>query len=60
MNEREKLMERARIIQECWFAVCPYCKASADTGMTTMHTCVAKPLVKLHNDVLKQLSEMED
>lgn len=38
---------RSKTIQECIFALCPYCKASAETGHTTEHRCKAKPLFEL-------------
>jgi len=46
-SETTQALTRAKVIQDCIFALCPYCKASADTGQTTEHRCPAKPLFKL-------------
>lgn len=46
---------KAETIMECQLAVCKYCDASAKSGETTMHTCVAAPLKEMLNDIALQL-----
>ena len=46
--------ERAKAIEDCILAMCPYCRASAETGMTTEHRCVAKPLWRMWDETLKE------
>ena len=51
----EPLKLKAKTILECQLAVCKYCRASAETGETTMHTCVAAPLKEMLNDIALKL-----
>ena len=53
-------MERAMVIEECILAMCPYCRASAEEGMTTEHRCIAKPLWRMWHGALEKtdLDEM--
>ncbi len=59
-DEMEPLVLRAAIIQACQLAVCEYCRASAESGETTYHSCVAKPLIEMRDVVLRQLEEIEN
>jgi len=51
----EPLKIEAETILKCQLAVCKYCRASAESGETTIHTCVAAPLKKMLNDVALKL-----
>lgn len=51
----EKLKLKAETIMECQLAVCKYCDASAKSGETTVHTCVADPLKQMLHDIALQL-----
>jgi len=52
----EPLKLKAKTILECKLAVCKYCRASAETGETTMHTCVAAPLSEMFAEVIGSLA----
>lgn len=54
------LKVKAQTILECQLAVCEYCRASAESGMTTQHTCIAAPLKEMLMDISLQLYEPED
>lgn len=56
----EPLKIKAQTIMECQLAVCKYCRASAESGMTTVHTCVAAPLKEMLNQVTMQLYGPEE
>ena len=58
-REAAPLLMRATIIQECQLAVCEYCRASADSGETTLHSCVAGPLIAMRDDVMRELEGVE-
>jgi len=53
----EPLKLKAKTILECKLAVCSYCRASAESGETTMHACVAGPLSQMYMDVISQIAE---
>ena len=59
-GEREdfdKRMQAVRLgaITDCALALCSYCKASAESGQTTVHYCIAKPLYELFQETAKEM-----
>lgn len=55
----EPMKVRAKAILECKLAVCKYCRASAESGETTVHTCVAAPLTEMYIEVIEQIGKAE-
>lgn len=54
------LKVKAETIMQCQLAVCEYCRASAESGQTTVHKCVAGPLKEMLNEVARQLYGAEE
>jgi len=56
-GEFDKRMKAVRLgtITDCALALCSYCKASAESGQTTEHNCIAKPLYELFQETAKEM-----
>jgi hypothetical protein len=55
--DRDKKIIVAAAITNCILTMCSYCKASHDTGMTTEHSCIAKPLWNLWDKKMAEISD---